>query len=65
MAKATGHSLTRVVVDALEQYGERFRRRMVDKRGIHEILKRVHSRPTRDHRSPEEIIGYNKRGHFD
>lgn len=66
IAKTTGHSLTQVVVDALEQYRSSLApRRVVDKKGIREILARVDARPDLDSRSPDEIIGYNDIGAFD
>lgn len=67
IARVTGHSLTRVVLDALEQYRSSLAlpRGIVDRKGIREILARVHARPDLDPSSPDELIGFNECGVFD
>ncbi len=66
LARQTGHSLTRVVKDALREKLEREKTiapdqsRLVSR--ILEIAHRAASRPVLDPRTPEEIIGYDEFG---
>jgi antitoxin VapB len=70
IASATGKSLPAVVREAIaakaEAAGVHDREKRHGKRlnfdRIHAIIERSASRPVRDARSPDEIIGYNDRG---
>ncbi len=64
LAACTGESLTDAVIVALE---ERLRRqRMVTSTGFRDELRAIRKRcaklPRRDHRSADDIIGYDERG---
>lgn len=64
----TGETLTQVVVVALRERFEQERRKSRRQELIEEmteIAERVKGMPVRDHRSAEEIIGYNEFGAFD
>lgn len=68
LADRTGETLTQVVVVALRERFEHERRKSRRQELIEEmkeIAERVRSMPVRDHRSAEEIIGYNEFGVFD
>ena len=65
LAKATGESITDVVVMALRerlarQQGQRAGRSL--KEELYAIGKRCAARPVIDRRTPEEIIGYDQDG---
>jgi len=68
LADRTGETLTQVVVVALRERFEHERRKSRRQELIEEmkeIAERVKTMPVRDHRSAEEIIGYNEFGAFD
>ena len=71
LARLRRQGITEAVTDVLRREVERERRkpRRDDKekfhRDIEEIVQRVKQLPVLDDRSPDEIIGYNKHGHFD
>jgi hypothetical protein len=56
IAKHTGKTLTRVVIDALRAEKERVLPRQVDIEKVHEILARIDAMPVRDPRPPDEIL---------
>jgi antitoxin VapB len=69
LAERTGETITDAVKEAVAEklartplseaeIGERMRQ-------IEDILARADAMPTIDHRSADEIIGYNDKGHFD
>ena len=69
LAERTGETITDAVKGAVseklartpfseKEIAERLRR-------IEAILARADAMPTLDHRSADEILGYNKHGHFD
>jgi antitoxin VapB len=65
LAAATGETLTKAIIRALR---ERLRREQGRRRGlqlreeIHAIRRRCAALPVRDHRSPDEILGYDEKG---
>jgi antitoxin VapB len=69
LAARTGETITDTVKGAVAEKlartplseGEIAERR----KKIEAILARADAMPTLDHRSPDEIIGYNDKGHFD
>lgn len=71
LARRQGKGITEVVTDVLRRELERERKRLrpddVEKRmrRIDEIVRRHNSRPDRDRRPADEIIGYNEHGLFD
>jgi antitoxin VapB len=71
LARRRGQGITKVLTDLLRREVERERRKRKPNdletrmRRIDEIVKRYNSRPLRDDRSDDEIIGYNDQGHFD
>lgn len=71
LARRRGQGITEAITDVLrrEVEIERRKRRPDDIaariRRIDEIVERHNSRPTRDDRHADEIIGYNDQGHFD
>jgi antitoxin VapB len=66
LAAATGEILTEVVLNALRERIARQRQRRPAPRSAKEILKEARLRlarlPVRDHRSAEEILGYDEIG---
>jgi antitoxin VapB len=65
VAKQTGESLTEAIRVSLEERLQRLsgRRRASSRmEKLHEILARVDSLPRLDHRSEDEILGYDERG---
>lgn len=63
LARSTGKSLTRVVVDALRAETVRTVKKPVDWARVREIKDRVAAKLNpKDGRSPDEIIGYDERG---
>ncbi|MEO8656841.1 MAG: type II toxin-antitoxin system VapB family antitoxin [Bryobacteraceae bacterium] len=64
LARLTGKSLTRVVVDALKTETQRtaLQPKKIDYARIRAIQDRVATKLTGSHRTPEEIIGYDARG---
>jgi antitoxin VapB len=67
LAERTGESITEAVIKALQ---ERLRyidrpRRMARSEAIRAIQERVARLPVLDHRSDEEILGYNEDGTWD
>ncbi len=71
LARRRGQGITEVVTDALRREVERERRRLRPSeqaerlRRIQAIVDRVSRLPILDHRTPDEILGYNERGLFD
>jgi antitoxin VapB len=71
LARRRRTGITEAVTDALRKEVERERRKPArgDKeefhRRIQEIVDAVKKLPVLDERSPDEILGYNKQGHFD
>jgi antitoxin VapB len=72
LARRRKTGITEAVTDALRKEVERERRKPPRKesyegfkRGIDEIVERFNKLPVLDDRSPDEIIGYNEKGHFD
>jgi antitoxin VapB len=65
LAEVTGESLTEAVIVALRERLERQRGRRTD-RVLHDEVKRIQERvaslPRVDHRSDEELIGYDETG---
>jgi antitoxin VapB len=65
LSRLTGEGLTQTILQALR---ERYQRVRAGRRGerlledLTAIARRTASLPKRDHRSPEEIIGYDERG---
>jgi len=64
LARLTGKSLTRVVIDALKTETQRtvLQPKQIDYARIRAIQDRVAGKLARGHRTPEEIIGYDERG---
>jgi antitoxin VapB len=69
LAERTGESITDAVKQAVRERLERVpltedeiavRRRKIDA-----LVAKANAMPTVDNRTPDEIIGYNERGHFD
>lgn len=67
LAAETGETITEAVRAAVEERLERVRRRrqaqatrLADQ--LDEIARRCAARPIRDERTPDEILGYDKRG---
>jgi antitoxin VapB len=65
LADATGETLTEAIICALR---ERLRREQGRRRGprlrdeIRAIRRRCAALPVRDHRSPDQILGYDEKG---
>jgi len=65
LADATGETLTEAIIRALR---ERLRREQGRRRGprlrdeIRAIRRRCAALPVRDHRSPDQILGYDEKG---
>jgi antitoxin VapB len=71
LARRRSQGLTEVLTDVLRREVERERRKPrrgdtdeLDRR-IQTIVDEVKKLPVLDDRTPDEIIGYNKHGHFD
>jgi antitoxin VapB len=69
LAERTGQSLTEAVRVAVE---EKLQRTPLSEneiaqrqRRIAKLIAEADAMPTVDHRTPDEIIGYNEHGHFD
>jgi antitoxin VapB len=69
LAERTGESITDAVKQAVRERLERVpltkdeiasRRRRIDA-----LVAKANAMPTVDDRTPDEIVGYNERGHFD
>ena len=69
LAGRTGESITEAVKQAVQQRLERLPLTKTEiatrKRKIAKLLAKFDAIPTVDARSADEILGYNKRGHFD
>lgn len=69
LAERTGESITDAVKQAVRERLERVPLTEDEiaarKRKIDALIVRADAMPTVDHRTPDEIIGYNKFGHFD
>jgi antitoxin VapB len=67
LSNATGETMTRAVIKALEERLERLRVRREQSRGERAARLMAHGQrfaalPILDHRSPDEIIGYDEVG---
>ncbi|MCE9623703.1 MAG: type II toxin-antitoxin system VapB family antitoxin [Actinomycetia bacterium] len=62
LSELTGESLTEAVINALEQRLESERRAQVRRRSLADILAVAHSLPILDHRTTDEILGYDENG---
>jgi len=65
VAAISGENLTQAIIHALEERLERLRGRRTTANLAQEIMvisRRCSSLPDLDHRSPEEILGYNPHG---
>jgi antitoxin VapB len=69
LAGRTGETITTAVKQAVRERLERVPRSeqelAVRRRRIAKILAELDAMPVVDSRTPDEIIGYNERGHFD
>jgi antitoxin VapB len=71
LARRRGQGITEALTDVVRREVERERRKPQRQsyeefsRGIDEIVERVKRLPVLDHRTPDEIIGYNEHGLFD
>ena len=71
LARRRGKGITEVLTEVLRQEVERERRKPQRRnnadlhRRIDAIVSHLNSLPVLDDRTPDEIIGYNERGHFD
>jgi antitoxin VapB len=69
LAARTGESITEAVRKAVGERLERLplsARALADrKRRLRSLLAKSDAMPTLDHRTPDQIIGYNQQGHFD
>jgi antitoxin VapB len=71
LARRRGTGITEAVTHALRNEVERERKRRRRKgseefvRKVQEIVEEVRKLPILDHRSDDEIVGYNDQGHFD
>ena len=68
VATISGENLTQAIIHALEERLERLRGRRSTANIVEEIMtisQRCRSLPDKDHRSPEEILGYNQSGIFE
>ena len=69
LAERTGESITdavkKAVSDRLERVPLSSSEIAVRRRRLMALLAQFDKNPTRDHRSADEIIGYNERGLFD
>jgi antitoxin VapB len=71
LARRRGQGITEVLTDVLRREVERERKKLRPNdiearlRRVDEIVKRHRSRPLLDDRPADEILGYNKHGHFD
>jgi antitoxin VapB len=69
LAERTGETITDAVKGAVAEKLARTplsEAEIADRRRkIEAIIARADAMPTLDHRSPDEIIGYNDKGHFD
>lgn len=65
VAMVSGENLTQAIIHALEERLERIRGRRTTTNTVQEIMvisQRCGSLPEQDHRSPDEILGYNQIG---
>lgn len=65
VSRLTGETLTEAIGKSLEERLERLqgsRNRDTIRKQIDKILARVHALPVRDHRSEDEILGYDENG---
>jgi antitoxin VapB len=69
LAARTGETITQAVRRAVAERLDRLplpARTIADrKRRLRDVLTKSDAMPTVDRRTPEEIVGYNERGHFD
>lgn len=62
LSQLTGESLTDVVINSLEQRLANERRAHRRRRSLADILAVAHSLPILDHRTDDEILGYDENG---
>jgi antitoxin VapB len=65
LSRLTGEGLTQTILQALRERHQRIRAARQQERLVEDltvIARRAASRPRRDLRSPEEIIGYDEHG---
>ncbi len=65
VSRLTGETMTEAIGKSLEERLERLKRSRDNeqvRRDLEEILTRVHALPVLDHRSDDEIIGYDENG---
>ena len=69
LAQRTGESITDAVKQAVRERLERVPLTEDEiagrRRKLEALVARANAMPTVDDRTPDEIIGYNERGHFD
>lgn len=71
LAVATGKNKTQVLLEALRERREKIKNRKTSRdfekfmKSIRAIVDRVAKLPVLDNRPSDEILGYNKQGHFD
>jgi antitoxin VapB len=69
LAERTGESITAAVKQAVRERLKHvpFSENEIAarKRKLDRLVAKAKKMPTVDHRTPDEIIGYNERGHFD
>lgn len=69
LAERTGEPLTQVVKKAVTEQLARTPISEAEiaarKRKLKALVKKAKAMPTRDHRTADEILGYNEYGHFD
>jgi antitoxin VapB len=70
LAAATGESITEAVTKAVAERLDRCRQQSDAAKArraaaIHAIVERARKLPVLDDRSPDEIMGYNDKGHWD
>lgn len=62
LCELTGESLTDAIINSLEQRLENERRAQLRRRSLTDILAIAHSLPILDHRTNDEILGYDENG---
>ncbi|MBM3530840.1 MAG: PSK operon transcription factor [Alphaproteobacteria bacterium] len=69
LAARTGETITLAVRNAVAERLDRMplpARAVADrKRRLRDVIAKSDAMPTVDNRTPDEIVGYNERGHFD
>ena len=62
LSQLTGESLTDAIINSLEQRLANERRAQLRRRSLADILAVAHSLPILDHRTEDEILGYDEDG---